>query len=133
MKTQLMKKKPKILFIHHATGWGGAPNSLIKLINNLDKSKYDVEVLLLKNSIVNEKLDQFGIRHRIASSRFYKKYYRYFVHIELGAVGYVKWYHLCRFLKLAILWLLSRFYFAKRELAKHDYDIVHLNSSVLTN
>jgi glycosyltransferase involved in cell wall biosynthesis len=133
MKTQLMKKKPKILFIHHATGWGGAPNSLIKLINNLDKSKYDVEVLLLKNSIVNEKLDQFGIRHRIASSRFYKKYYRYFVHIELGAVGYVKWYHLCRFLKLAILWLLSRFYFAKRELAKHDYDIVHLNSSVLTD
>lgn len=32
-----------------------------------------------------------------------------------------------------MFWLLSRYHFAKRELEMHDYDIVHLNSSVLAD
>jgi hypothetical protein len=27
----------KILFIHHAAGWGGAPNSMIKLIKAMNR------------------------------------------------------------------------------------------------
>lgn len=120
----------KILFIHHAKGWGGAPNSMIKLINELDSSKYETEVLLLKNSVVAEKLKENAIKYRIADSYFYKKLYRYFSHTE---IGYVKWYQFFRFLKQLILWSLSRYCFAETELAKQKFDIVHLNSSVLTD
>lgn len=120
----------KILFIHHASGWGGAPISMIKLINSINSSQYEAEVLLLKYSIVAEKLAENGIKYRVADSIFYKKIYRYFVHSE---VEHLKWYQIYKFIKLSILWLLSRYYFAKKELAKHSYDIVHLNSSVLTD
>ena len=120
----------KILFVHHASGWGGAPNSMIKLINSLDKSQYNVEVLLLKHSIVAEKLAENGIKYKVAESFFYRRYYQYFTHSE---ADYLKWYQVYRFLKLSILWLLSRYYYAKKELLMHDYDIVHLNSSVLSD
>lgn len=120
----------KILFIHHAAGWGGAPNSLIKLINILDRSKYKVEVLLLKDSIVAEKLYENKIKYSVANSYFYKKYYHYFTHSE---AGYVKFYQIYRFIKLGLIWLLSRYYFAKKEIAKHKFDIAHLNSSVLAD
>jgi glycosyltransferase involved in cell wall biosynthesis len=120
----------KILFIHHAAGWGGAPLNLINIINSLDRSKYEVEVLLLKNSNVIERLSKNGIKFSIADSKFYKKYYQYFTHSE---AGYIKWFQTFRFFKLSILWLLSHFYFAKKEIEKHEYDIVHLNSSVLTD
>jgi glycosyltransferase involved in cell wall biosynthesis len=120
----------KILFIHHAKGWGGAPNSMIKLINDLDSSRYNVEVLLLKNSIVADKMLENGIKFKVANSIFYKKYYHYISHSE---AGYIKWYQIYRFIKLSVLWLLSRYYFAKKEVEKYDFDIVHLNSSVLTD
>lgn len=125
-----MNKKVKILFIHHATGWGGAPNSMISLIKNLDQQRFDVKVLLIKHSMVADKLKENNINYAVAKSKFYKKHYKYFTHSE---AGYIKWYQVYKFFKLSLFWLLSRFYFAKRELAKHDYDIVHLNSSVLTD
>jgi glycosyltransferase involved in cell wall biosynthesis len=120
----------KILFIHHAEGWGGAPINMINIINSLDKSKYAIEVLLLKHSIVAEKLEENGIKYSVADSDFFKKYYDYFTHSE---TGYVKWFNIYRFLKLSLLWLLSRYYFAPKELGKHIYDIVHLNSAFLTD
>lgn len=120
----------KILFIHHAVGWGGAPNSMIKLINSLDGSKYKTEVLLLKHSIITDRLTENGIKFKVADSLFYKKYYHYFTHSE---AGYVKFYQIYRFIKLGLIWLLSRYYFAKKEIAKHKFDIAHLNSSVLTD
>ncbi len=120
----------KILFIHHAVGWGGAPNSMIKLINSLDKSAFSIEVLLLRKSIVAEKLKENDIKYHIAKSWFYKKYYNYFTHSE---AGYMKWYHIYPFLKKMILWLLSRHYFAAKELSRFEFDICHLNSSVLTD
>ena len=120
----------KILFVHHATGWGGAPNSLIKLINGIDKCNFQVTVLLLKNSVVAGKLTENGINFQLPKSIFYKKLYHYFTHSE---AGYVKWYQVYRFIKLSIIWLLSRYFFADKELGRFEYDIVHLNSSVLTD
>jgi glycosyltransferase involved in cell wall biosynthesis len=122
--------KTKILFIHHATGWGGAPKSLINLIRHFNGDKYEIKVLLIKHSIVADKLNENSISYTVCESKFYKKYYKYFTHSE---ADYVKWYQLVKFLKHSIFWLLSRLYFAKKELAKQDYDIVHLNSSVLTD
>lgn len=120
----------KILFIHHGSAWGGAPNSLIRLIKSLDSSHYEAKVLLIKNSIVADKLKENGIRFDIASSVFYTKYYQYFTHSE---ADYVKWYQVFTFIRLGFYWVLSRYYFARKELANHEYDLVHLNSSVLTD
>ncbi len=122
--------KSKILYIHHAAGWGGAPKSMIELIKSLDKNRYHAHVLLLKDSMVSEKLKEEGIEYSIAQSGFYKNHYHYFTHSE---AGYIKWYQLYRFIKLSFLWLLSRYYFASKELQDIDYDIAHLNSSVLTD
>ncbi|MFZ4522770.1 MAG: glycosyltransferase family 4 protein [Bacteroidales bacterium] len=120
----------KILFIHHASGWGGAPNCLLKIINSLDSSKFEAEVLLLKHSIVADKLDEYGIKYSIAKSRFYKEYYKFFPHSE---AGYIKWFQVYTFLNLSVLWILSRYLFARKELNRHEFDIIHLNSSVLTD
>jgi glycosyltransferase involved in cell wall biosynthesis len=123
-------KKIKLLFVHHAASWGGAPNSMIKLINGLDKNKFSVRVLLLKNSIVAEKLSENNINYQIAKSLFYRKFYSYFNHSEAMNL---KWYQIHYFIKSGLSWLLSKYYFASKELSGFDYDIVHLNSSVLTD
>lgn len=119
----------KILFIHHTTGWGGAPINMINIINSLNKSKYKPEVLLLKDSIVSEKLRENNIPVKIAQSSFYKKFYKYYQHT---VPGHIKWYNI-RQIRNIISWILSRYYFAPKELANHDFDLVHLNSSVLTD
>ena len=123
-------QKAKILFIHHAAGWGGAPINMMNIIEELDEKKFDVEVLLLKDSIVSQKLKERGIRVSVAKSFFYRKLYRCLLHSE---AGYEKWYRPFRFLRELASWVLSRYWFAERELSEHDFDIAHLNSSVLTD
>lgn len=125
-----MNNHIKILFIHHAAGWGGAPNSMIKIINALDKKKYSSKVLLLKDSIVKERLIENDISYTIADSWFYAKYYRYFSHL---VTSYIKWYQFRKFCTLTLSWILSRYIFAPRILKHFDADIIHLNSSVLTD
>ncbi len=120
----------KILFVHHAAGWGGAPKCMANLIQSLNKNKYEVKVLLLKKSIVAIKLNEYGIDYEIAQSVFYRKYYRFFAHSE---AGYYKWYQLFSIIRVGLLWFCSKYYFAPKELARHDFDIIHLNSSVLTD
>lgn len=120
----------KILFIHHATGWGGAPKSLIQTILALDKKKFQIEVFLFAKSVVSEKLKDNDIPFRIASSKFYEKHYRYFTHSE---AEYTKWYNFPKLIKSSVLWLLSKYYFAPKELKQLNCDIIHLNSSVLTD
>ncbi len=66
----------------------------------------------------------------VARSKFYKKYYHFLAHSE---AGYIKWYQVWKVFISGISWLLSRYVFARTELARHDFDIVHLNSSVLTD
>ncbi len=125
-----MTPKKKILFIHHGSGWGGAPNSLIKTIKELDTAKYDVLVLLIKDSIVRKKLEEIGINYIVARSFFYRKIYSFYFH---WVPYYVPFYYFPKFFKLSLFWLLSRFYFAKRELKHLDYDIAHLNSSQISD
>lgn len=120
----------KILYIHHSAAWGGASSCLINLINSLDQTSHEVKVLLLKHSIIAEKLSENDIKYIFAKQKFYKRYYQFFPHSE---ENYVKWFQIYRFLKLGIFWVLSRYHFAKKELNNHEYDIVHLNSSVLTD
>lgn len=120
----------RILFIHHASGWGGAAINMINIINSLDKTEYSIEVLLLKDSIVSEKLRDHNIKYRVASSWFYRKFYIYYNHT---LPGFIEWYRLKSQLICWLSWLLSHYIFARIELKRMDYDIVHLNSSVLTD
>ena len=122
--------KIKILFIHHAEGWGGSPLSMLNTIMALDKSKYLFEVLLLHDSIVSKILKENGISVKVAKSFFYKRFYDNYVH----SVAHDKtWFRIDREAKSILSWLLNRYFFATKELQGFDYDIVHLNSSTLTD
>ena len=120
----------KILFIHHTAGWSGSTKSLLEIIKHLDRRKYSVEVLFLKQSEIVDLFRKNEITVRVAKSIFYKKYYKYFVHSE---AGYIKWFQIFKFIKLSCLWMLSRYYFAKKELESIEFDIAHINTSVLTD
>ena len=120
----------EILFIHHATGWGGAPINMINIINSIDSRYYKVKVFLIKDSVVSTKLKENNIEYSIAASFFYRKAYTYYSHT---VAGYTKWFQIYKLFTLTFYWLLSRFYFAAKELKSHEFDIVHLNSSVLTD
>jgi glycosyltransferase involved in cell wall biosynthesis len=37
----MQHKKIRVLYLHHGTGSGGAPNSLLYLVDNLDKARYE--------------------------------------------------------------------------------------------
>lgn len=119
-----------ILFIHHGKGWGGAPSSMIKIILSLNPSEYSTEVLLLKDSIVSKILTENVIRYRVAHSWFYRYLYKYYSHTE---IGHVKWYQIFTIIYLSLSWALSRFVFAPQILKDFNVDIIHLNSSVLTD
>lgn len=125
-----MRKKKKVLIIHHARGMGGATISMLKLIRSLKEKDYEVKILFLKKPLIESVLKENRINYSIAESLFYRKYYKSFVHSE---ANYLKWYQVLSFINLSLCWLLSRFYFARKELENHSYDIVHLNSSVLTD
>ncbi|MBN8547151.1 MAG: glycosyltransferase family 4 protein [Ignavibacteria bacterium] len=125
-----MKRDTKILFIHHASGWGGAPINMINIIIALRFRGYVIEVLLLRNSDLVTYLKSQDISYKIVDHWFYKKFYRYFSHT---VPGYTRWFNLPTLVHLSISWLLSRYIFAPQILRQVDHDIIHLNSSVLTD
>lgn len=60
--------KIKILFIHHGTGIGGAPISLLNLISHLDISKYEFKVVLVKESSIVDMFRQNGIETQVLNA-----------------------------------------------------------------
>ncbi len=120
----------KILFIHHGEGVGGASVSLINTILALDKSKYKVSVLLLKESNVVDLLAEKNINYTIAKNFFYRRFYKYFVHSEVSVIPL---YRIDILYRQLFSWVLSKYFFAKIELNNLDFDLVHLNSSALTD
>lgn len=122
--------KIKILFIHHGSGWGGAPINMINCIKQLETTLFDVEVLLLKDSIVKEKLSQNNITFSVCQHTFYKKFYNYFSHTDAGLI---QPYQIITLFKVTVSWFLSRHFFASKVLSGFEYDIIHLNSSVLSD
>ena len=123
-------KKIKILFIHHGAGWGGAPISMMNTINKLDKSQYEPHVLLLQDSVVKDRLAENNIAYTVCKSRFYRKYYTYLSHSD---AGYIQPYKIYKQFKIVTSWFMSKYIYAPKVLKKHKFDIVHLNSSVLSD
>lgn len=122
--------KQKILFVHHGVGIGGAPISMIKTINKIDKRKYLIKVLLLKDSNLTILLEENSIEYEVIDNFFYKKIYQFFPHI---VPSNFKWFQIFSIFKYSIFWLLSRFIFSKIIFKTVDADIVHFNSIVLND
>lgn len=113
----------KILYIHHGKGLGGAPLSLLYLIQNLDKTKYDPIVLFLHDSEVIDLYKKSGIK--IAGIVGLED----FPHTK---IYWYRWYHAKYFSRAVLDTLKTSFYVANRWLKKINPDVVHLNTSSLT-
>ena len=61
--------KKKILFLIHDLGRGGAEKVLVNLVNNMDRSKFDISVTALFGGGVNEQFLAPHIRYRAVFSK----------------------------------------------------------------
>lgn len=120
-----MKKKSRILFIHHGIGIGGAPISLLNLISNLDKEKYEVKVTCLREGDHVKLFKNADIKTEVIKSPTF-----FFTHNETGKK---QWYYLPYYFIVLFDWLYTAFLYAPKYLKTQEYDIIHLNSHVLTS
>lgn len=64
--------KIKILFLIHDLGHGGAEKVLVNLVNNMDRSKFDISVTALFGGGVNEQFLKPDIHYRTIFSRTFR-------------------------------------------------------------
>lgn len=114
--------RKKILYIHHGKGLGGAPLSLLYLVQGLDRKKYDPVVLFLYDSEIIDLYKSKGIRVVGPLN------VRDFPHT---AVWWYRWYHIHHFCKTLWDTFKTLFFVADNWLEKIKPDLVHLNTSSL--
>ena len=115
-------KRTKIVFVHHGSGIGGAPTSLLLLVQNLDRSRYEPIVVFLHDSAV---IDWFVRENVMVVGP---------VHLHdtpHSVVRWYRWYHLHRLLCAWWHALLTVCWYAPRLYRRLCPDIVHLNTSSL--
>lgn len=117
--------KAKVLFIHHGIGIGGALISLVNLINNLNKEKYEILVGLLTGGEAENVLLKNNIRYEVIGGTR-----DYFAHNKTPKTH---WRYLYQYVKIYRHWVNTSNNIAPNFLEKHKPDIVHLNSHVLTD
>tara|TARA_Y100001934_G_C12319901_1_gene759517 strand:- start:111 stop:1301 length:1191 start_codon:yes stop_codon:yes gene_type:complete len=118
--------KTKVLYVHHGFGVGGAPISLINLINSLDQNTYDVKVLCLRDSVVVDLFKKNNIQVEVYPSNT-----NWFIHNKSGSYSplfFFKYWNVYRSWK-KVAHQEAKEYFQKNE----KFDIVHLNSHVLSS
>ena len=110
--------KKKILFIHYGGDIGGAPVSMIQLMLNLDKSKYDIIAVFNQPGPIVEYAKEKGITTKIVE---FKSVFFYGAHVRL---------------RLKIIFNFFIYYIRTINIFK-DFlliekpDLVYLNTSVL--
>lgn len=122
-----MKKKTKLLFVHHAGAWGGAPIYMTNIIQNLDKNKYEIKILMLaKSEDLASRFRSMGIDCEIT--------YESFFYTSKAKFSYCEWssWRFFPLLVTLIAWFRCKYFYVPKELQKHDYDVLVLNSSCLT-
>lgn len=120
-----MKKKNRILFIHHGIGIGGAPISLINLVSNLDQDKYEIKITCLRDGDHVKLFNNAAIKTEVIKAPTY-----FFTHNETGKK---QWYYFPYYFIVFFVWLYTAYYYAPKYLRKQEYDLIHLNSHVLTS
>ena len=89
-------RKIRVLYINHGTGIGGALISLRNLINELDKDRFSILVLCLRDSSALEYFRSSGIECQLVNCEFYNNQYLRLTHSEPGIIP---WYKRLRFWK----------------------------------
>ena len=117
-----MNTRKKILFIHHGKGLGGAPLSLLYLIQSLDKSRYQPVVLFLYDSEIINLYKTNGIEVLGPTNTLD------FPHTK---IWWFRWYHLPYLARTIKSTCKTLFFTARHWLNQVKPDIVHLNTSSL--
>ncbi|RZS98474.1 glycosyltransferase family 4 protein [Cecembia calidifontis] len=116
-------KKIKILYVHHGSGIGGAPISLLNLVKKLDRSKYYIKVLFFTNDEMAEiyRENNFDVEILDVKQKF-------FGHHSKGKNSFLK--HLFSIPN----WLNVAYNIAPSYLkGNKSFHIIHLNSDVLSS
>ncbi len=118
-------RRVTILYVYHGQGLGGAPLSMLYLIQHLDRTRYYPAVVCLHNSDVVPYFRQQGIETHVCPGL------SDFQHSTAG------WYPLYsplgwRGLGQALVRFLPSVWRTKALLHKHNADLVHLNSLTLS-
>lgn len=112
----------KILFIHHGKGLGGAPLSLLYLVESLDTTKYKPIVLFLHYSEAIELFKERGIQ-TIGPANIYD-----FAHTKIWWFSWRHVHHLARAIKDTFKTMLT---IAPNIFDTIKPDLIHLNTSSL--
>lgn len=111
-----------ILFVHHGKGLGGAPLSLLYLIQGLDKTRYKPIVLFLHASEVMDLYRSHGIAVVGPTSTMD------FPHTK---IWWLRWYHVATLARAIVDTFRTALFIAPQILKDIKPDIVHLNTSSL--
>ncbi|GFP41199.1 hypothetical protein HKBW3C_00325 [Candidatus Hakubella thermalkaliphila] len=111
----------KILFFHHGGTIGGAPLSLLYLIQNLNKSKFEPHVVFTQSGPVVKLFEESAIGYEICPISLFHHHTLYWLK---GLPG------LKDFIFFGIKFF-PDFFRLRQIIRKHDPDIIHLNSSTL--
>ena len=116
------KVRKRIVYVHHGKGIGGAPLSLLYLINMLDSNLYEAFVVCLHDSAAADLYRKKGLKviaglgvTSFAHTTVY--WYRWY---ELHRIAIAFWYQI----KTAL-------FIAPKLYREHRPDLVHLNTSTL--
>jgi len=120
-----MAEKIKILFIHHGTGIGGAPISLLNLVKNLPGNRFECKVAFVKGGEIVEIFKQHGIKTDVIDTSTC-----WFAHSQTEKIQLRYFY---RYLGIYRHWRNAAYKVAPDYLSRQDADIVHLNSHALTS
>lgn len=113
--------RKKILFVHHGSGMGGAPQLLLELLKRLDKEKYDPVVWCIRRSSASELFARSGYRV-IVDERAIP-----FLHISDGFYGIRKPHLVYRMTKGQF----TSYKTAKKIFAEEKPDLIHINTIVV--
>jgi len=116
-----MIDKKKILFVHHGSGMGGAPQLLLKFLLRLDKNKYAPVIWCIRKSSASDLFESHGFKVIINQNACP------FLHISDGFYG-IRHPHLV--IKM-ICGQFTSFRTAKKIFKSVNPDIIYLNSIVI--
>ncbi len=117
----MIDNKKKILFVHHGSGMGGAPQLLLKFLIRIDKNKYEPVIWCIRKSSASELFENHGFKVIIDQNACP------FLHISDGFYG-VRHPHLV--IKM-ILGQFTSYRTAKKIFQSVNPDIIYLNSIVI--
>lgn len=126
--------KKKILFVHHAKTMGGAPTSMLNIIRHLDKNKFEPRVLFIYNnpSIIEICKDE-KIDYKVLDSLFFRKVYKINSYSEAKELSWKYYLRIYPIIREIISWFMVSVYFSKKIVKAENVDIVHFNSTFLTD